>query len=134
MLFHSAVKETFIKSFGDSGITLAMNSVGIPTPQSVYQRTAVSAGQWVKAHDELTRLWAAETGASTASRLDLNFTDIARRGARSDGTYRQWLTSVSEKRLRGVTDLSENELKAMSVINKYFEGAEKALARSWFAW
>lgn len=123
----SAVKETFIKSFGDSGITLAMNSVGIPTPQSVYQRAAVSAGQWVKAHDELTRLWAAETGASTASRLDLNFTDIARRGARSDGTYRQWLTSVSEKRLRGVTDLSENELKAMSVINKYFEGAEKRL-------
>lgn len=123
----SKVKEAFVRSFGDSGITLAMNSVGVPSPQSVFQRAAVANGRWVQAHDELSRLWAADTGASPASRLDLNATDIARRASRSDSTYRQWLTNVSEKRIKGITDMSENELKAVSVINKYFEDAEARL-------
>lgn len=125
--YPNIVKETFLRAFGDNGMTLAMNSIGLPTPQSVAVRTAVSAGRWVKAHDELVKLWAVDTGASAASRLDINMTDIARKAARSDQTYRQWLTNVSEKRLRGVTDLTENELKASSVINKYFEDAEVRL-------
>jgi hypothetical protein len=125
--YPSAVKETFVKTFGDSGITLALNSVGIASPQSVYQRAAVSSGRWVQAHDGLIRIWADETGASTASRLDINVTDLSRRASRSEGTYREWLTTLSEKRIKGITDLSENELKAMSVINKYFEEAEVRL-------
>lgn len=125
--YPNAVKEAFLKAFGDNGMTLAMNSIGLPTPQSVAVRSAVSAGRWVKAQDEMIKLWAADTDASVASRLDINFTDVARRGMRSDQTYRQWLTNVSEKRLRGVTDMTENELKASSVINKYFEEAEVRL-------
>lgn len=123
----SKVKETFVKSFGDSGVTLALNSIGAPSPQSVYQRTAVAAGKWVKAHDELSRLWAADTGASPASRLDLNATDLARRATRSPLSYREWLTNVSEKRIKGDENLSENEIKAASVINDYFATAEKNL-------
>lgn len=122
--YPSAVKEVFLRSFGDNGITLALNSVGLPTPQSVFVRTAAHGGRWVRAHDEMIKLWASETGASTASRLDLNMSDIARRASRSNDTYRQWLTNVSEKRIRGVQDMTENELKASSVINKYFEDAE----------
>lgn len=123
----SRVKEIMLKSFGDNGITLALNSFGLPTPQSVAIRTAVSAGRWVKASDEMLKLWAADTNASPASTLDINLSDVARKLSRSDQTYRQWLTNVSEKRLRGVTDMSENELKASSVINKYFEDAETRL-------
>ena len=123
----SRVKEIMLKSFGDNGITLALNSFGLPTPQSVAVRTAVSAGRWVKASDEMLKLWAVDTGASSASRLDLNLSDVARKFSRSDQTYRQWLTNVSEKRLRGVTDMSENELKASGIINKYFEDAEVRL-------
>lgn len=125
--YPNAVKGAFLRAFGDNGMTLAMNSIGLPTPQSVAVRSAVSAGRWVKAQDEMVKLWAADTDASVASRLDINFSDVARRGMRSDQTYRQWLTNVSEKRLRGVTDLNENELKASSVINKYFEDAEARL-------
>ena len=125
--YPNAVKEAFLRAFGDNGMTLAMNSIGLPTPQSVAVRSAVSAGRWVKAQDEMVKLWAADTDASVASRLDINFSDVARRGMRSDQTYRQWLTNVSEKRLRGVTDMTENELKASSVINKYFEDAEVRL-------
>ena len=121
------VKEIMLKSFGDNGVTLALNSLGLPTPQSVAIRTAVSAGRWVKASDEMLKLWAVDTGASSASRLDLNLSDISRKFSRSDQTYRQWLTNVSEKRLRGVTDMSENELKASGIINKYFEDAEVRL-------
>ena len=125
--YPSAVKEIFLKGFGDGGITVALNSIGLPTPQSVAVRTATHAGRWVRAHDDLVKLWASETGASTASRLDLNMSDIARRASRSDDTYRKWLTNVSDKRIRGVEDMTENELKASSIITKYFEDAEVRL-------
>jgi len=121
------VKETTLKSFGDNGITLVLNSLGLPTPQSVAVRTAVHAGRWVKANDEMLKLWAIDTGASSASRLDINLSDTTRKLSRSDQTYRQWLTNVSEKRLRGVTDMSENEFQASQIINRYFKNSEARL-------
>lgn len=125
--YPNAVKDVFLRAFGDNGVTLAMNSLGLPTPQSVFVRSAVSAGRYVQADDELRKLWAVDTGASAVSRLDMNFSDLARRAGRSNETYRQWLTNVSEKRLRGVEDMSENELKASSIITKYFGDAEVRL-------
>ncbi len=125
--YPNAVKETFLRAFGDNGVTVAMNSLGLPTPQSVFVRSAVSSGRWVKAQDDLVKLWAVDTGASATSRLDINLSDMARRVSRSNETYRQWLTNVSEKRLLGVEDLSENELKASSVITKYFGDSEVRL-------
>ena len=74
--YPNIVKETFLKAFGDNGMTLAMNSIGLPTPQSVAVRAAVSSGRWVKAHDEMIKLWASDTDASVASRLDINFSDV----------------------------------------------------------
>lgn len=121
------VKETTLKSFGDNGITLVLNSLGLATPQSVAVRTAVHAGRWVKANDEMLKLWAVDTGASSASRLDINLSDVTRKLSRSDQTYRQWLTNVSEKRLRGVTDMSENEFQASQIINRYFKTSEARL-------
>ena len=125
--YPNAVKETFLRAFGDNGVNVAMNSLGLPTPQSVFVRSAVSSGRWVKAQDDLVKLWAVDTGASATSRLDINLSDMARRVSRSNETYRQWLTNVSEKRLLGVEDLSENELKASSVITKYFGDSEVRL-------
>ena len=123
----SKVKEIMVRSFADAGVTLNLNSYGIASPQSVYQRTAMSAGRWVAAHDQLIKLWSQDTGASQASRMDLNFSDISRRASRSDSTYRQWLINVNEKRLKGDTDLSETEIKASEVINAYFTEAEARL-------
>lgn len=125
--YPSAVKEAFVKSFGDSGITLAMNSVGAPSPQSVFQRTAVANGRWVAGHDKLLRLWAAETNAPTANVLDINISDLSRRVSADQNTYRNWLQSVNEKRIQNVSDLTENEIKAVSVINDYFEDAARRL-------
>ena len=125
--YPSAVKEKFVKLANDSGITLLMNSYGIAAKPSVYQRTAVDFGKVVKAHDTLTKLWADDTNASTRSLIDLNATDLARRASRDDNTYGRWLETVSEKRMKGITDMTENELKAASVINDYFERAAKDL-------
>lgn len=125
--YPSAVKEKFVKLANDSGITLLMNSYGIAAGPSVYQRTAVDFGKVVKAHDTLTKLWADDTNASTRSLIDLNASDLARRAARDPNTYGRWLETVSEKRMKGITDMTENELKAASVINDYFENAAKEL-------
>ena len=125
--YPSAIKEATVRSFGDSGITLALNSVGFASPQSVAQRAAVSNGKWVRAHDEMIKLWTAETGAANISRLDINVTDIVRRASRSENTYRKWLTTVSEKRIKNIEDLNDNERKAIGVINKYFKDAGERL-------
>lgn len=125
--YPNRVKEIFLETFGDNGMEIAQNVIGKATPQSVAIRSAVAAGRWVKAQDGLVKLWAADTDASTSSRLDINFTDVSRRATRSDQTYRQWLTNVSEKRLRGITDMTENELKASGIINEYFKEAELRL-------
>ena len=125
--YPSAVKEKFVKSFGDSGIALALNSVGRATPQSIFQRSAVSNGKWVAAHDKMVKLWASDTNAALITPLDINVSDLARRASRSDDTYRGWLTRVSEKRIKNVTDLTDNEAKAVGVIDDYFRNAEKQL-------
>lgn len=125
--YPSAIKEATVRSFGDSGITLALNSVGLASPQSVAQRAAVSNGKWVRAHDEMIKLWTAETGAANISRLDINVTDIVRRASRSENTYRKWLTTVSEKRIKNIEDLTDNERKAIGIINNYFKDAGERL-------
>jgi hypothetical protein len=125
--YPSRVKEAFVRSFSDSGTALAMNAFGVRTPQSVYQRTAVANGRWVAAHDKMVRLWAADTGTSPTTRLDINFTDVTRRASRSEDTYRNWLRNVNEKRIKNIEDLTENEIKAVEVINSYFKDAEARL-------
>ena len=125
--YPSAIKENFVRSFSDSGVALALNSIGLPTPQSVAQRAAVSNGKWVASHDKLIKLWASDTSAAEITLLDINVSDLARRASRSEDTYRSWLTRVSEKRIKNSTDLTENEAKAIGVINDYFFKAEKQL-------
>jgi hypothetical protein len=99
----------------------------MPTPQSVYQKSATSQGRWVRAHDELLQLWQQDTNALPTNKLDINVADVSRRLTRSDNTYKNWLTTVSEKRIKNVTELTENEIKAVGVINKYFDDARVRL-------
>jgi hypothetical protein len=122
--YPTVVKETFVKSFGDSGIALALNSVGLPTPQSVHQRSAVNRGKFVRAHDQLLTFWRDDTNAVPSSKLDIDLGVISRRISRSENSYKKWLVRVNEKRINKVTDLTDNEAKAIEVINKYFEDAQ----------
>lgn len=125
--YPTAVKEKFVKLANDNGITMLMNSFGMAAEPSVYLRTATALGKIAKAHDELIKLWGADTNASPKSLIDLNASDLARRASRSPDTYGRWLEMVSEKRMKGITDMTENELKAASIINDYFEKASKDL-------
>ena len=126
--YPSFVKEMMVKSFSDSGVALALNSLGIATPNSVYQRSAVANGKWVAAHDQFIRLWASDTNAPLATKLDINFGDLGRRAMGSDDTYKKWLGRVSEKRIKDDTDLTPNEAKAIEVMNAYFLDAETKLS------
>lgn len=60
----------------------------------------------------MVKLWASDTNAALITPLDINVSDLARRASRSDDTYRGWLTRVSEKRIKNVTDLTDNEAKS----------------------
>jgi len=125
--YPTAIKEAFVRSFGDSGIALALNSVGAATPISVFQRAAVNKGKFVRAHDELLKLWQAETNAVTASRLDIDLGVITRKVTGSEQTYKKWLTAIGEKRIKGIEGASEQELAAIGIINRYFEDAQVRL-------
>ena len=126
------VKEVMTKSFSDSGVAQALNSLGIATPNSVAQKAAVSNGRWVAAHDQFMRLWASDTNAPIATRLDINLGDLGRRAkdifTGNEDTYKKWLKNVSEKRIAEDTNLTPNEAKAVEIINDYFSTAEKKLS------
>lgn len=123
----SSVKERFVLTASDGGMALALNSMGIATPNSVYQKAAISRGQWVVAHDKLINIWAKETDASTSSKIDVNYTDLARRVGQRDDTYKSWLSQTNRKRITNAEDLTEGEMAAIDVINTYFKDAERKL-------
>jgi hypothetical protein len=123
----SVVKEKFVKTVADAGTALNLNLLGLATPQSVAQRAAVAQGRWVASHDELLKLWSADTNAPLATVLDLNIGDLARQASRAPDTYGQWLKQVNEKRIQNDTNLTENQIKAVEVINRYFKDAERRL-------
>ena len=122
--YPSMVKEAFVKGYSDSGVALMMNSVGIGTPNSVAQRAAIANGKWVSAHDKLMPMWAKETGASPTTKLDINFTDVARKVSRSENTYRNWLDGINKKRITKDKNLTETEVEAISVIDSFFADAK----------
>ena len=125
----SSVKETFVKAYGDAGLTLNLNSIGLPTPQSAYQRIAVDQARWVQVNDDLMKLWAADTGATPKTVLDVNTVDLSRRITRSGQTFADWSAELNRKRIAGVTDLTENEIKGIESINRYFDEAESRLTQ-----
>jgi len=125
--YPSSVKEKFVSLANDSGITLALNAVGKAAPPSVYQRTATSLGELARAHDDLIKLWASETNASTSSVLDLNLSDVARKVTRSNDKYESWLNSVNTRRLKGDQNLTDAENNAVRRINEYFKAKGEML-------
>ena len=125
--YPGSVKEKFVNLAHDSGITLALNAVGKAVPPSVYQRTAVSLGELARAHDDLIKLWASETNASTSSVLDLNLSDTARKITRSNDKYESWLNSVNTRRLKGDQNLTDAENNAVRRINEYFKAKGEML-------
>lgn len=125
----SSVKETFVKAYGDAGLTLNLNSIGLPTPQSAYQRIAVDQARWVQVNDSLMQLWAADTGATSKTILDVNLVDKSRSITRSGQTFAEWSSELNRKRIAGVTDLTENEIKGIEAINRYFDEAESRLTQ-----
>ena len=124
--YPNLVKEYMVRAYSDSGVALIMNSLGRATPNSVAQMAAVSNGKWVKAHTELAPIHAAATlgGAPRSTRLDIDFVDVARTAMGEDTTYRKWLTSVNKRRISKATDLTEYEVSAIKVIDKYFADAK----------
>lgn len=125
--YPTSVKERFVRLAHDSGVTLALNAIGKAAPPSTYMKTAVSLGEVIREHDSLIRIWARETNASEASRLDLNFEDIKRKVTFSDDTFSKWLERTNRKRIAGEKNLTDGEAEAINRINEYFRAKGELL-------
>tara|TARA_R110001632_G_scaffold17412_1_gene55197 strand:- start:577 stop:4578 length:4002 start_codon:yes stop_codon:yes gene_type:complete len=122
------VQEIFARSFHDGGVTFAKNTVGDASPQSVAVRAAVHQGRWVSANDQMLSAFARDTSASPVSLLDINLTNTSRAIRRAPNTYRAWLDDISTRRINNDTEnMSEGQLEALGVMNKYFEDSEVRL-------
>lgn len=123
----ASIKEATVRLAGDAGINYVMNTFGFASPLSVHQRAAARNGQWVKAHDELIRLFREDVGLSNTSRLDVDPVLAWRSLTNRDDSYGNWLRRINEKRTKKDTNLSDLEKRSISIIDEFFKKAEREL-------
>lgn len=99
-LVPTSVKKKFVDLADDMTLALNRNVFGVASDPSVYMRTATSAGQIAKMESGLKKLY------GEVQQNPLNFDD--------------WIASVTRKRVTGDENLSETELKALSVLDEHF--------------
>jgi len=123
----ASIKEATVRLAGDAGINLVMNTFGFASPLSVHQRASARNGQWVKAHDELIRLFREDVGLSNTSRLDIDPVLAWRSLTNRDDSYGNWLRRINEKRTKKDTNLSDLEKRSIKIVDEFFQKAEREL-------
>lgn len=98
--YPTSVKKRFFDLAHDMGLAVNQNTFGIASEPSVFMLRAVSDGQIAKSEARLKELY----GQVQQNPLEFN----------------DWLESVTRKRITGEQNLSEVELKALSVLEDVF--------------
>lgn len=122
-----AMKEAMVKLGGDSGLNYIATTLGFASPLSVYQRAAAKNGLWVKAHDDLIKLFRDDMGLMDTSFLDIDVVTAYRSVTRREDSYGSWLRGINRKRTLKEENLSDIEKQAISVIDNFFKKAEAEL-------
>lgn len=123
----ASIKEATVRLAGDAGINLVMNTLGFASPLSVHQRAAVRNGQWIKANDDIVRLFREDVGLSNTSRLDVDPVLAWRSLTNRDDSYGNWLRRINEKRTKKDTNLSDLEKRTIKILDEFFQKAEREL-------
>jgi len=121
------MKEAMVRLGGDSGVNLMANVLGFASPLSVHQRAAVRNGEWVRANDQLIKLFREEMKLANVSVMDIDVVQAYRSVMRRDDSYGSWLRGINQKRTTKVEKLTEVEKRAIGVIDDFFKKAEREL-------
>tara|TARA_B100001939_G_scaffold280779_1_gene249516 strand:+ start:5899 stop:9885 length:3987 start_codon:yes stop_codon:yes gene_type:complete len=122
-----SMKEAMVKLGGDSGLNYIATTLGFASPLSVHQRAAAKNGLWVKAHDDLIKLFRDDMGLMDTSFLDIDVVTAYRSVTRREDSYGSWLRGINRKRTLKEENLSDIEKQAISVIDNFFKKAEAEL-------
>jgi len=122
-----SMKEAMVKLGGDSGLNYIATTLGFASPLSVYQRAAAKNGLWVKAHDDLIKLFREDMNLMDTSFLDIDVVTAYRSVTRRDDSYGSWLRGINRKRTLKEENLTDVEKQAISVIDNFFKKAESEL-------
>jgi len=122
-----SMKEAMVKLGGDSGLNYIATTLGFASPLSVHQRSAAKNGLWVKAHDDLIKLFRDDMGLMDTSFLDIDVVTAYRSVTRREDSYGSWLRGINRKRTLKEENLSDIEKQAISVIDNFFKKAEAEL-------
>jgi len=122
-----AMKQAMVKLGGDSGLNYIATTLGFASPLSVHQRAAAKNGLWVKAHDDLIKLFRDDMGLMDTSILDIDVVTAYRSVTRRDDSYGSWLRGINRKRTLKEEELSDIEKQAIGVIDSFFKKAEGEL-------
>jgi len=121
------MKESMVKLGGDSGLNYIATTLGFASPLSVHQRATARNGLWVKAHDDLIKLFREDMKLMDTSFLDIDVVTAYRSVARRDDSYGSWLRGINRKRTFKDEDLTDIEKQAIGVIENFFKKAEGEL-------
>ena len=121
----NTIKKFFIDLAGDSALNFRATKLGIVSGQSVFQKSAVTKGKWVKTYDRLYGLFG-EAQAKTPIRvMDYHLSVTGKR------QFNEWLTEINRKRIFGIRDgNSAIDNNAIRLLDDFYGDWEKELVRS----
>ena len=126
--YPTMLKEAMVKTGGDSALNSVMNTLGIASPQSVYQRAVKRNGDWVRAHDELVAMFREDKNMLDTSIMDVDVVNAYREKFDKPNSYGAWLQEINRKRQFGERDqANELELRGMTVLDNFFQKAQREL-------
>jgi len=111
-----SIKRNFSKLANDAGLTQVAHKMGDVLGMSVYTRAAIRNGEYVKAHDQLRKLYAEHTGKTNVI-LDYDF---QKKG------YHEWLEDTYGRILRQ-DSLSDLDKQVKTIVDDFMNTWEKRL-------
>tara|TARA_X000001382_G_scaffold118123_1_gene98168 strand:- start:269 stop:3808 length:3540 start_codon:yes stop_codon:yes gene_type:complete len=113
------VKKAFIELAGDAALNLRANKWNIASPQSVWQKSAVTQSRWVRTYDRLYGLFGEDQKVTNLKVMDYHIVGKKQ--------FNEWFKEVNRKRIFKEKPSTPTEATAIKELDAFYTKWEQDL-------